>query len=57
VIAPAGAGMPTKKLPAQAGRFGSSTMTLKRASRSPAQMAKISTAIQPTERSSCRPQK
>ena len=29
-MAPAGAGMPVKKLPAQAGRFGSSIITLKR---------------------------
>ena len=36
MIAPAGAGTPVKKLPPQSGRFGSSIMTLKRASRSAA---------------------
>ena len=34
-IAPAGAGMPTKKFDAHAGRSGSSSITLKRASRRP----------------------
>ena len=46
-MAPAGAGMPVKKLPAQAGRFGSSICTLKRASRSAAQIANTIAAIQP----------
>src|SRR5262245_48403871 len=49
--------MPTKKFAAQAGRLGSSIMTLKRASRSPAQIANTMAAIQPTWPSSCRPQK
>ena len=48
-MAPAGAGMPVKKLPAQAGLFGSSIITLKRASRSAAQIANTSAAIQPTD--------
>ena len=39
--------MPVKKLPAHAGRFGSSICTLKRASRSPAQIANTIAAIQP----------
>src|SRR5437016_1394849 len=56
-MAPAGAGMPVKKLPAQAGLFGSSIMTLKRASRSPVEIANTSAAIQPAWPSSCRPQK
>src|SRR5215208_2224186 len=49
--------MPTKKLPAQAGRLGSSIITLKRASRSPAQIANTIAAIQPALPSSCSPQK
>ena len=57
MIAPAGAGTPVKKLPAQSGRFGSSIMTLKRASRSAPQIANTMAAIQPTLPSSCRPQR
>src|SRR5262249_24770739 len=49
--------MPTKKFAAQAGRLGSSIMTLKRASRSPAQIANTMAAIQPAWPSSCKPQK
>src|SRR5215470_6567192 len=49
--------MPTKKFAAQAGRLGSSIMTLKRASRSPAQIANTMAAIQPAWPSACRPQK
>src|SRR6478752_1543923 len=56
-MAPAGAGIPVKKLPAQAGLLGSSIITLKRARRSPAQIAKTRAAIQPADLSSCRPQK
>ena len=56
-MAPAGAGTPTKKLLAQAGLSGSSTITLKRASRSAAQMANTMAAIQPADFSACRPQK
>ncbi len=46
-MAPAGAGMPVKNFPIQAGLSGSSIITLKRASRSAAAMAKNSTATQP----------
>ena len=56
-MAPAGAGIPVKKLPAQIGLLGSSIITLKRASRRPAQIAKTSAAIHPADLSSCRPQK
>ena len=56
-MAPAGAGMPVKKSAAQTGLFGSSIITLKRASRSAAQIANTIAAIQPTDFSSCRPQK
>src|ERR1700722_13235864 len=56
-MAPAGAGMPTKKLAAQAGRLGSSIMTLKRARRSPAAIANTMAAIQPADLSSWRLQK
>jgi hypothetical protein len=56
-MAPPGAGMPTKKLAAQAGRFGSSIITLKRASRSPAQIANTIAAIHPAFPSSCKLQK
>ena len=56
-MAPAGAGMPVKKLPAQAGFPGSSIITLKRASLKPAQIANTSAAIQPADFNSCRPQK
>ena len=47
-IAPAGAGMPTKKRACQAGLSGSSSITLKRASRSAQAMAKIIAASQPS---------
>ena len=57
MMAPAGAGTPVKKLPAQAGRFGSSICTLKRASRSAAQIANTIAAIQPRLPSAFRPQK
>ena len=56
-MAPAGAGTPMKKLPAQAGRLGSSIMTLKRASRRPQQIANTMAAIQPADLSSCSSQK
>ena len=56
-MAPAGAGMPVKKLPAQAGLLGSSIITLKRASRSAVQIANTMAAIQPADLISCRPQK
>ncbi len=56
-MAPAGAGMPVKKFPAQAGLFGLSIITLKRASRRPAQIANTSATIQPADLSSCKPQK
>src|SRR5271165_5365104 len=46
-IAPAGAGMPTKKLSRQAGWSGSSSITLKRASLSAQAMAKRSVTTQP----------
>src|SRR5680860_1367272 len=52
MIAPAGAGTPTKKAPFQAGRSERSSDTLKRASRSAEQTAKTSTAIQPRLRRS-----
>jgi hypothetical protein len=51
----AGAGTPVKKLPAQAGRLGSSICTLKRASRSAAQIANTIAAIQPRLPSSFSP--
>src|SRR6516165_2550370 len=57
VIAPAGAGTPTKKFAAQAGLFGSSAITLKRARRSPVEIANTMAAIQPALPSSWRPQK
>src|SRR5882672_265230 len=56
-MAPAGAGTPTKKFPAHAGLFGSSIITLKRASRSPVQIANTMAAIQPALPSSCSAQK
>src|SRR5690348_18340690 len=56
-MAPAGAGIPVKKFPAQAGLFGSSIITLNRARRSPAHIAKTSAAIQPADLSSCSTQK
>ena len=49
MMAPAGAGTPTKKLAVQAGRSGSSSITLKRASRSAAQIANTIAAIQPAD--------
>ena len=56
-MAPAGAGTPVKKLPAQSGWFGSSICTLKRASRSAAQIANTIAAIQPRLPSAFSPQK
>ncbi len=56
-MAPAGAGMPVKKCTCQGGRFGSSIMTLKRARRSAAAIAKTSAANQPKLFISWRPQK
>ena len=46
-MAPAGAGMPTKKFLRQAGSSGSSIITLNRASRSAQAMANTSAASQP----------
>ena len=57
MMAPTGAGTPVKKFTDQTGLFGSSAITLKRASRKPMQIANTSAAIQPTERNSFRPQK
>src|SRR5215475_1159322 len=51
------AGTPTKKFAAQAGLFGSSAMTLKRARRSPVEIANTMAAIQPALPSSWSPQK
>ena len=56
-MAPAGAGMPVKKLPAQAGLSGSSIMTLKRASRSAAADREHQRDDPARDFRSCRPQK
>src|SRR6266508_3821441 len=56
-MAPAGAGTPVKKFPAQAGLLGSAVITLKRARRSPVQIANTMAKIHPRLPSSCRLQK
>src|SRR6266508_3464787 len=56
-MAPAGAGTPVKKFAAQAGLLGSAIITLKRARRSPVQIANTMAKIHPRLPSSCRLQK